>query len=295
MKNPLQIGLLIVCLVALVGGVTFVAHYNWNVAPAPSPPSASRPEERKSPEATPAVREPAFRVFPSSVDVGELRPDGPPGRAEFWCWSATRTRFPLRAAEKSGDPCFDVTCIPLTAEECRALAGKWSGPNRSLPVAAAYRVGVTIHESPGGALLELGPLDRQVTLSTTPDEPPLQVRVTGTVRGDVAIGARASEDRIALGPFAAAEGTAAPRSIWLFPNQPGARLKVVSWTPEYLAVKLEEVSGSGTAGKPGWRLWVEVPPNRAAGPLPADSAVHLKLLGERPRRIRVPVTGNAYR
>jgi hypothetical protein len=296
MKNPLQIGLLLICLVAVVGGVTFVAHYNWNVAPAPIPPPASQAKETKrAPEQTPMASEPPARVFPPSVDVGELRPDGPPSRAEFWCWSGTRKQFPLRAAEKTGDPCFTVTCTPLTAEECEALAAKWSRPKRSLPVAAGYHVVVTIRESPGTALLELGPLDRRIMLSGNPDEPPLQVRLTGMVRGDVAIGAHESEDRIALGPFPAAEGTASPRGIWLATEQPGARLKIDSWTPEYLVAKLEEVPAGGGIGKPGWRLSVEVPPNRAAGPLPEDSAVYLKLLGEPPRRIRVPVTGNAYR
>jgi hypothetical protein len=63
---------------------------------------------------------------------------------------------------------------------------------------------------------------------------------------------------------------------------------------DFIQTTLEDVTKK--AGVPGkaWVLKVTIPANAWSGPIPRDTAVYLKIEGEKPRFIRIPVIGNAY-
>ncbi len=242
----------------------------------------------------PVVVVPALRIYPARVELGELR-RGQPGTATFWCWSSTRPGFSLWPPARDVVPWFDFACTPLTADECRELERRLAAQNLPTRVLAGYRVVVTGHEQrPGVGALDLGPLQRTIALSTDPGLEPPRLDVTGVVRGPVQVGSGNEKDRIDLGNFAAAQGTSA-RPLVLTAEEPGMQVQLDRCVPDYLVAKLEEISPPGTTGLRRWKLRVDVPPDCAAGPMPAGSAVWLRLTGAEPRRLRIPLTGNAYR
>ena len=55
----------------------------------------------------------------------------------------------------------------------------------------------------------------------------------------------------------------------------------------------EMIESKSGFGPRRWKLTVVAPPNALAGPLPSDSAIYLKTQATPPRRVRIPVTGNA--
>jgi hypothetical protein len=210
---------------------------------------------------------------------------GTPGQrevVEFDCWSSTRSKLPLSAREEKGDPCFTCSVRPLAAVEREGLASRYK-----TRVLAGWRVRVTVSERASESeLLELGPLRRRVLLTGEKEWEPGEIVLTGLVRGEVRL-PEGSAGQIDLRTFAATRG--AVKTVPLTTETAGTGLRLVSWSPDYLEVRLAKGPAEGRR----WDLTVRVPPGRVAGPLPADSAVILLTEGERPRRVRVPVTGIA--
>jgi hypothetical protein len=209
----------------------------------------------------------------------------PQTTAEFMCWSSTRPEFPLTVQEETANACFVFTKKPLDEDECRALADA-----RNTPVLSGYRVKLQVYEKRSEKeQLDLGPFRRMITFHAGPATQPAVAMVHGVVRGDVKLLATQDPDRLDLGSFAAARGTA--KTVVLEMDSADGQLKLESAAPAFLEVRLEPRATE--AGRKRWDLSVTVPAGAFAGRLPADSAVILQLRGPTNRRLRIPLLGHA--
>lgn len=283
------------------GPVVGVVRVGWKVGKLGSDHLRIDLTTRQPPDAEPALiklRVPIqgvlpFRVYPASVDLGELNPNGPPATTTVWCWSATRDHFSLSAQEAASDPCFIVSCSPLNREEQQTLTRMLATQQVQTHVRSAYRVEITAHPHRSAQeQMDLGPFQREVRLTTGANAAPLQVSINGSVRSEFVVGVPEDKGRINLGNIKSSVGTA--KVVLLSTEIPGVQLQVDTVHPDFLRVKLEEVRQPMVPGKKRWRLHLEVPPHRLAGPVPANSAIILKTLDDSPRRLRIPILGHAY-
>jgi hypothetical protein len=240
----------------------------------------------------PVMIVPAFLVDPPVLQVDDLSPREKK-EVEFWCFSGTRAWFALQAEvlnrEKAPDPCFSSTWRPLTWEEREQLAERLK-----TRVLFGYRIHVDINERLNETVqLDLGPFRRRITLTSDPGLEPQGPAIMGTVRGEVSVGSPEDKERIDLKSFRADLGKRVHVSIT---TDPGVDLQTqnIEFEPEFLKVDLKKVKEPKGSIGAIWDLAVEVPPNRAAGPMPLGSAVFLKTVSKTPRRIRIPINGNAY-
>jgi hypothetical protein len=161
-------------------------------------------------------------------------------------------------------------------------------------VLCGYRVDVTVHERISDRVqLELGPFLRRLQLATDLMEEPIGPLLSGVVRGEVQVGTPEDNDRIDLKSFPAEQGTRKQVPII---TEPGTDLigEAIECDPDFLKVQLVQRQPAKDGNGASWALQVEVPPGRAFGTLPLQSAIYLQLRGNPPRRIRIPVVGNAY-
>jgi hypothetical protein len=241
----------------------------------------------------PVVIVPPVQESTNALSVGELR-YGEHHDATLVCWSSTRPDFDLRVEEMRNDPCIEIApSRRLTADECQALprqllqAGLINGQTRPR---CGYAVRITVYEHRDGHQLELGPLLRRLVVNKGTDTE-FTVTLAGTVRGSVRVGDANDRDRIDLGSFRADRPF--EKTVIVSSTEPGVQLKVADKTPDVLDVALDETSASG--GIRQWKLRVGVPADALAGFLPPESAVYLETASNPPRRVRVPITGNATR
>ncbi len=234
---------------------------------------------------------PALDVVPPTVRAGELTARGQARTLEFYCYSSTRDRFPLTAKESQNDPRFVCSCTPLTEVECQAMQ---IGIGIQTSVRCAYRINVTVHERLSDKEpLDIGYFRRELVLTSDVDLDPLRIPLTGMVRGEVTVGSGGDRDQIDLGLFAAQNGQS--KTIAISTEQPKLQLQVAEKKPKFLEVRLEETGREGGGVSKRWSLKVTVPPNQSIGRLPDESCVVLLTNGTPPRRVRIPVKGNAYR
>jgi hypothetical protein len=237
---------------------------------------------------------PAMRFDPPlSMAVGDLA-----GRdtrdAVVLCWSPYYAAFNLKARvlnrDRQEDPCITCAVRPLTDAERDELAQR-----QESRVLSGYRVDVKVHERISERqMLELGPLMRRVQLVTDLLPDPAGPLLTGVVRGEVQIGTPEDNERIDLKSFPAEQGK---RKEVAVVTEPGCDLEsgAIECDPDFLKVALVQRQAAAKDGSGAvWTLQVDVPPGRAFGPLPSHSAIYLQLKGNPPRRIRIPVLGNAY-
>jgi hypothetical protein len=216
---------------------------------------------------------PPMRVDAETLQLREINRKDQKETAEFNCWSSTRDDFKFTTVkEEKGHPNFECTWRPLTDEERRSLANE-----HKTVVRCGYRVTVTAHERRGnGEPLDLDRIRRKIIVTGPADVEPLTVLLTGVVRGEVALRTADDKDYIDLGSFRASRGLRTKRAT-LVSEEPGLKLKLASWTPDYLKVALQPQGM--VDGSQRWELTVEVPAGLAAGRLPADSAVILQTQG----------------
>jgi len=228
------------------------------------------------------------RLDREDIPFGVLRTSDAASKV-LYCWSSTRPSFRLEA-RPSGAPFVRCEVEKINEEETRALRGKIG------PVLAGYRVTVSVRErlddrtrSDEGIFqhgVDLFPSDGKEKLD------PLQVTLRGLIRGDVIV--EGAETGIRLGSFPARQGTG--HEVILSTKQPDLDLQVDSHPP-FMSVNLkQEKTNSG----PRWKLRLEIGRDQAAGPFPRadnevykDTAIFLKIGGEAPRRLRIPVSGTA--
>lgn len=239
----------------------------------------------------PVVMADAVMADPPRQSVGVLGP-GDAGRAEIYLWSATRGPDELRLAVQNDpdDPLFHFEGRPLTEKERDALQGRLLEKKIYSKVRAGYVVSATVHEQKAGKQLDQGPFHHAVPLLL--DEIPLEAppKVTGTVRGDVEVGAQEEQGKINLKSFSAREGLR--RTIPLYARA-GAKLEAHGQHPAALEYRLTRAEGGAPAGRERWNLELSIPPFAWSGPLPENAAVILRVGGEQPRLVRIPVVGNA--
>jgi hypothetical protein len=231
-----------------------------------------------------------IRVSPDTITVNYLYP-GQSSTVDCLVWSATRAGFSLTAQEKTGDPCFECTIDSLVGPDFREAAVKLHiDPylNKTTPL-TIYRVNTTVHERlPDGRQMDLGPFLRDIIISTDQkDLEAVSVTIAGTVRGDIDVGAGEDRDRIMLRTFTSSKGTR--ETFPIICRQPDMKLKVDSVTPSYVTVQL--TPRTDLVGH--YDLQLDIPPNRANGKLPPESAVYLQIQSQPPRRIRIPIVGTA--
>jgi hypothetical protein len=240
----------------------------------------------------PIVIVPPVMESNNTLAVGELR-YGERRETRLVCWSATRDDFPMKVEPVTHDPCIVIDPPrPLTPEERLALPGELQRAgliSTQTRVRSGYAVRVTVYEHRDGHQLELGPLSRRLVVNPGSDAP-VNITLTGVVRGGIQVGDANARDHIDLGSFRADRPK--EKTVIITSTEPGIRLKVAGQTPDVLQAELQEVAAPGARQ---WKLRVGVPPDTLAGVLPPDSAVYLQTLSDPPRRIRIPVTGIASR
>src|SRR5262249_47811794 len=126
--------------------------------------------------------------------------------------------------------------------------------------------------------------------ASDPDIETVLVSLGGSVRGPVTVGTDTDRGELSLGTFERGAGTSA--AITLSTGERGLNLRVES-VPDFIQARLSEEKPPGSGGR-AWRLTVTVPPDSLIGSIPPNTAVLLRTTGDRPRRIRIPVTGSAY-
>ena len=158
---------------------------------------------------------------------------------------------------------------------------------------------MTLLDRVHGRQFDTGPFRRQVRLTASdPAVDPLLVTIVGSVEGDVQVGGPEDNGRISLGTFDRTVGS--KRSLTLSTELPNVQLAIDRTTlPEYLQATLSDKPVL-RAGHWTWRLEVAVKPEAANGIFPRDdapayrdSAVYVKVHGDNPRTLRIPVEGNA--
>jgi len=228
------------------------------------------------------------------LDVGEKR------ELECYLWSSTRERLEPKleltgpSSEDSHDPCVEIgKLVPLSAEEMKAfparLTASYGKMYEAVKPMCAYRLALTVHEKRGGKQLDIGPVVRRLLISTEAQTEPWKLPITVFVRGEVRIIGGDDRDRLSLGSFKAEREKSA--SVTVKTENRNLELEVVPRTDSSLKAELQPVEAK--SGKE-WRLVVTVPPETFIGDLPATTAVVLSIKGST-RKVRIPVTGNAYR
>lgn len=202
------------------------------------------------------------------------------------CWSSTRPEFSLKVTESSGDPCFECSVKPLSDAECREVETVLQTRCRS-----GYHIEVTVAESRQGHELDLGQFSRQLLLTTSATQKPPRVTVSGEVRGFLEV--KAPRGRLDFGEFQLERAHDA--EVILTSDRPQVRLKIASVEPEQLA-RMVQASIAPDAEAPGSNRWVlkaHIDARHAAGRFPGHGAIIVETIGDQPRRIRIPVTGQA--
>lgn len=221
-------------------------------------------------------------------------------RVKFLAWSSSRPDFKL-TLNPSGDPCVTFSdAVKLTEEECKQL-----GEARGTKALCGYRFDVTVAErTEDGQPMDLGFFRRRIGLES--EDAKAEAVVSGTVAGEIVLGVAADRNALNLGNFPAREGKT--KTLELGTEKSGLDLEVATISdlrdrkdrplpyPDFVqppVLKDETMEQGLTSGK-AWKLTVTVPPNAWSGPIPRDSAVYLKIKGEKPRFIRIPILGNAF-
>jgi hypothetical protein len=235
---------------------------------------------------------------PGKYPLGLLGP-GDHQTAEFHVWSSTRDKpdviFGPRD-EKEKDPLFKIDAKPLTPEQCKKLQHDLRTREKPLlqiytRVKAGYLVKVTVYEQADGHQMDQGPFIRPVPIIL--DEAPVTwttPQVGGHIRGPLEVGGEADQAKVQLRLFSAAETKTAIVPIY---GDPAFSLQIDHKYPPFLQVDLQRKTKESTAQRARWDLKVTIPAKAWTGALPDDSRVVLRIGGNPPRLVRIPVVGTA--
>jgi hypothetical protein len=232
---------------------------------------------------------PPVWVEPTSKDLEPMEANEK-RTAVFEVWSPTRPDFALEAAETRGDPCFKCSMEKMTTAECEDLSVR-----KSIRIASGYRLTVTVSEpADKSGQLDLGPFSRRIELKSSALAEPTLLYLTGEVKGLLDIGSE-EKGRITFKQFSIANG--AKKEVLIRSEQSGLKLEVERIDPPALArmidVKLQD-KGASSGAASAWLMQVVVPPNRAKEGFPETGAIYLKATGQSVRRVRIPVSGQAF-
>lgn len=241
----------------------------------------------------PAMMTHPVRITPARVNVGTLIP-GSVVKAEFDAWSPTRDEFKLEVTAPGSDPFFVVETTPLSPEACAGLERSLIASKLATHVKAGYHVTITVHESTAGRQLDLGAFFRKFALtlngSLMPDVPGPEV--VGRVHGDLIIGGADDQGKIRFKSFDAATG--ASKTVDLLAAD-GAKLEHIPHPhqPTWLNIQLTPDKNVIDGKKRIWHLEVTVPPRTpVARSFEEPDAVVLRIVGNPPRYVRIPLEGH---
>jgi hypothetical protein len=231
------------------------------------------------------------------VQVEALDPGSPPREASFVLFSATRPELKIEPepaeVQKKNHPFVSVgRPVPLGEAERAALARE-----HKLTVRCAYRLPVTIRERlDDGSQNAIGPFRTPLNVPTDATDKPLELALLGSVRGEVSVVSDTDiKDRILLGSFPSRFGVTKTVAL---ETEPGVEL-VLERVPDFMRVQGPTKDGPG-ADRQTWTRTVSVEPNQVNGSFPRkedlrlqDTAIYLRTKSQPPRRVRIPVGGNA--
>ncbi|WP_439621417.1 hypothetical protein [Gemmata sp.] len=243
-----------------------------------------------------------FDLTKTSIDAGELQETSEARTYDVVVYSATRgprgsatgdldapradVRLVGGAVGEAGPFVSVGPPVRLTEEEMQRVPEE---VKRNVRVESAYRMTVTVSPKVGDRRADLGPLERDVHISTA--DTAKSVRVKALVRGSVWLDNNQKE--IAIGNYKYSEGSFPPATT-VITDKPAQELVLVRddpSLPEGLVVELEKQPAAPDLGY--YRLKVSVPANAKGGAWAGYIVLELK--GPNPQRIRIPVRGNGTR
>jgi len=236
--------------------------------------------------ASAVVRRP-LEVRGDKYDIGELGPSEK-STAAFTLWSATRDEVEVKLGSKNA--LFEPAVRPLTEKEIKKLEDDLRGDRVAAHIRCGYRVTVTVHEQKGEQQMPQGPLYHPLDINVVGgvgDAP--RLLVYGVVRGDVQVGSPEDRGRVQLKSFRAADGIRKQVVLW---TDRSVTLEYDQHAPGGVEVKLAK-DAKPAAAKTRWLLDVYVPPNAHVGPFEDEHAIILRTKANPPRRVRIPIVGNA--
>jgi hypothetical protein len=237
----------------------------------------------------PIVTTVPLRFAPLRVDVGTLGPRDSE-TVKFTVWSATRDALEF---QPSSDPLFEYTSKPFTpAERANLEKDLRGGPDKkdkssgeSTRIRSVYHFQVKVNERAGGKQMDQGPFYHDVVFLLEGNERFRGPKLTGVMRGDVSV----DSSKIDFDIFRAKDGKT--RAVVVWTDDPNLVLDIESQLPRSLVVKLTPEGKVGGRGK--WRLQVTVPPDTFYGSFTDEHVITLQTKTEPPRKIRIPLAGNA--
>ncbi len=212
-------------------------------------------------------------------------------KAKFIAWSATRKDLELKLNAVKNDPLFEVKLEKLDAAAAKALEAELPDDKNGTRIQAAYRIEATVRTQNDGKLSDLGHFSRDLPLVVTGY--PFDVstpNVTAYIRGEVDVGTSEDGGKINLRNFSAKEGVRKAVPLW---SDGGAELVLESVYPRTLEAKLTRNAKESTAVRSRWTLDITVPPGAGYGVFSEDAVIILRSNSTPPRRIRIPIVGNA--
>lgn len=236
-----------------------------------------------------------FRVYPETIDLGQLDESSQPEPREVVVFSSTRSGadFPPPSVvifAGGADTGKFVAAGPPTAvpeTDLMPLAVTLSQKaNRPVRVSAAYRIPVKVAPKVGDQRLDIGQLERQIQLSIPGVDHSKAVTVRGVVRGGVWLG---NGNAIDLGAFKSKDGRT--DTFEVVTDKPETELVVADGQqrPEFVQVSLKKKPDFG--GKGSYDVRIHIPPNKQVG-LITDGVVVLEVKGgPKPQRVRIPLKG----
>jgi hypothetical protein len=260
-----------------------------------SQPEGRLGERQITPILVPVRVMPPIMFEPTQQSVGVLG-SGQSAPAEFSVWSPTRDKLDISFQPGETDPLLQIEARELSAADRDAVhnAVKAKSKNQFVSrVRCAYHVTVTLHEQKGGRQMDQGPFSRSIPIQL--DQLPIDTAtptVTGVVRGIVEVGGEADQGKVQFKTFSAAN----PKTVVvpLFAD-PQVQLALDHYEPACLQVELKRDAKDSTALRARWDLKVTIAAGAWKGALPESSRVVLRMAGDPPRLVRIPVAGTGTR
>jgi hypothetical protein len=236
---------------------------------------------------------PAAEASRTAIEVGELDPLA--GTKEFTFLVFSNTRGPgsefgdlappegtvlMPNGTVDASKFFEVTkIVRLSADELSEMTDRlFRELKRPVNVRAAYRVTFAVRLKQGDARMDIGFIERNLSLVGGPT-----LRVTATVRGQVWLDDKRTS--VTLPTFSGAKGLEHAQTVY---TALGADVRVLrdESAPAKYGYALEKLPDAGTESR--YRLKISIPP-ATFGQIKGE--VVLEVQGPQPQKVRIPVTG----
>ncbi len=242
------------------------------------------------------------------LDIGDVQPNQKIVK-EIVCFSTTRRELELKTTLFPQDSSDSASCIqvltPVKMSEKEIQ--DWSRSEKDVPfeklIRCAYRLQVIISENreteENGKKklirMDMGPFEKylQITQFGGGELDKQVLRIFGVVRGEIAVlGGIDERDVINLGK-SITPSIGAFKRVEISTVNTNLELSIVPnlTVPEFVTAKLDAPKIVGS--KKRWILSVTLPPGKLFGNLPLRSGITLQTNDSPPKKIRIPIQGNA--